>query len=179
MSVNKADLAPGDVICTRNPRGWMARFIRLGAALQDKPNLVNHVIVVHHRDPKGVLWGLEGRPGGVGPIALTKRVLEQPYVISNSEQPKTEEQRFLVAKSVEKLTGAPYDWGGIALDGLDALGVDLWDNRWGPEPPGHVVCSSLADWSYDVVGLPSPGDRFDRTVTPGDWAKFIVEKEWV
>ena len=173
-------LEPGDIVCTRNPTGWAARMIRLGAALQDSPNIVNHVIVVHHRDPKGLLWGLEGRPGGVGPRALTRRLLGAPYVISNAEQPKTEEQRFLVAKAAEKLNGAPYDWTGIAIDGLDAIGVNMWSHggQWGPEPPGHVVCSSLADWAYDTVGLPSPGKRFDRTVTPGDWAKFIMEKAW-
>lgn len=178
MGVREQDLQVGDVVCTRNPTGWAARLIRFGAALLDRPNIVNHVIVVHHRDPKGVLWGIEGRPGGVGDIALTRRVLSQPYVISNSLQPKTEEQRFLVAKAAERLRGAPYDWTGIMLDGLEALGVSLWDGGWGPEPPGQVVCSALADWCYDAVGLASPGRTYDRTVTPGDWCRFIMEQEW-
>lgn len=180
MSVDKLDLNIGDVLCTRNPTGWMARLIRLGAAFLDRPNISNHVIVVHHKDPKGLWWGLEGKPGGVGYIALTRRVLRAPYVISNTEQPKTEEQRFMIAKAAERLIGTPYDWAGIAIDGLEALGVNLWDTfgEWGPEPPGHVVCSAFADWCYDVVGLPSPGREFDRTVTPGDWAKFIIERNW-
>lgn len=176
MAVLLENLAVGDVIATRNPKGIGPYFIRLAQALRDRPNTVNHIIVVHHRDPKGVWWGIEGRPGGVGNVALTPRKVTQPFVLSNRGQEKTEEQRFLVAKAVEELLGAPYDWGGIALDGLHAIGVNLWNVQWGSEPPGQVVCSALADWAYERVGLESPAP--DRTCTPGDWAQLIYERGW-
>jgi len=170
----------GDVLCTRNPTGWAARLIRFGAALLGAPNTVNHVIVVHHRDGGGTLWGIEGRPGGVGYVDV-KKALKSPYTMTNVAQPKDEGQRFIIAKAAEGLLGTPYDWHGIVLDGMKAIRAEgLWRSKWGDEhtPPAHVVCSSFADWLYDQVGLPSPGEKFDRTVTPGDWAQFIIEKGW-
>lgn len=172
----------GDVLCTRST-GWAVFFIRLGAALLDRPNTVNHVIIVHHQDADGTLWGIEGRPSGVGYVRLDK-YLKSPWTLANVEQPKSEGDRYLIAKAAEKLLSAPYDWYGIFQDAL------LWANRsrvrrminanWGDAntPPTHVVCSSFADWVYDFCGLTSPGRRFDRNVTPGDWAKFIIESEW-
>lgn len=61
----------GDVVCTRNPgTGWSARIRRFGAALRDQPNTVDHTVVVHRRDAAGTLWGIEGRPGGVGEVDM-------------------------------------------------------------------------------------------------------------
>lgn len=177
MSVRLEDLGVGDVICTRT-NTFFGRMIRFGAALRDEPNTVNHVLIVHHRDPKGTLWGLEGRPGGVGWVAITPSLVRGTYVIANTAQPKTQEQRFLVAKASERLIHAPYDYEGILLDGLDAIHIDLWGGDWGPKPPVHVVCSSYADWCYDKVGLASPGTRFDRLVKPADWAAFIDARGW-
>lgn len=170
----------GDVICTRNPKGLPAFFIRLGAAFLDRPNTVNHVIVVHHYDKVGTLWGIEGRPGGVGYVDV-RQALKSPYTISNALQPKNSGQRFVIAKAAEGLIGTPYDWRGIVEDGMRAIGAqELWKDKWGDEktPPAQVVCSSFADWVYDYCKLPSPGRRFDRNVTPGDWAKFIIEEQW-
>lgn len=173
-----AALGVGDVLCTRNPKGWPARLIRLGAALLDRPNTVNHVIVVHHRDKAGTWWGVEGRPGGVGWVDLT-HALKGRYTLDNRLQPKTAVQRAAIADAAKGLLGTPYDWAGIALDGMEAIGADaLWASTLDGEAPAHVVCSTLADWAYDYVGLPSPGARFDRTVTPGDWAAFITEEAW-
>lgn len=172
MTINK-----GDVLCTRNPKGWPAYFIRLGAAIRDRPSIVNHVIVAHHVDKAGVWWGVEGRPGGVGWVDL-RRAMKSPYTITNAAQPKTVEQREEIAYVAKGLLGTPYDWQGIVADGMEAISAqELW-NSWTDTPPAHVVCSSLADWVYDRVGLASPGQKFDRTVTPGDWAQFIIEKGW-
>jgi hypothetical protein len=172
-----ADWLPGDLVCTRNATGWPARLIRLGAALQDKPNTVNHVVVVDHVDAAGTLWGVEGRPGGVGEVDMRKYA--GPWSVSNVAQPKTEVQREAVCAAVRGMLGRPYDWVGIALDAAEAIGAqDLWKSKaWGPEPPAHVVCSALADWAYEAVGLASP--RPDRTCTPGDWLAFVTERGWL
>jgi hypothetical protein len=170
----------GDVLCTRTPKGWPAFLIRLGAALKDDPSTVNHVIVVHHKDAAGTLWGIEGRPGGVGWVDV-RHALRQPYTLSNSEQPKDEVQRTAIATAAEALIGTPYDWTGIGLDAMRAIHApELWASKWGKDgvAPAHVVCSSMADWLYDHVGLASPGAQYDRTVTPGDWARWIMEKGW-
>lgn len=173
-----SDIGIGDVICTRNPKGWPAFLIRMGACLQDRPNITNHVIVAHHIDKAGTFWGIEGRADGVGYINL-KSALAAPYTISNYQQPKTEEQRFVIAKAAEGLIGTPYDWRGIAQDAMEAIGAQAWwDTKIDGKVPAQLVCSSLADWLYDYCGLPSPGGKFDRNVTPGDWAKFIIEEEW-
>lgn len=168
----------GDIICTRNPKGWPAYLIRLGAAILDKPNTVNHVIVAHHVDEAGTFWGVEGRPGGVGWVDM-RRALKAPYTLTNAAQPKTLEQRLAIAKVVEGMLGTPYDWAGIVGDAMDAIHAqNLWASQWGEDrlPPSHVVCSSLADWVYEHVGLASPAK--DRNVTPGDWAAFITERGW-
>lgn len=176
-------IEPGDVICTRNPNGWQAAMIRLGAALLDRPNTVNHVIVAHHQDRGGITWGIEARPGGVGWINLDK-VLRQPYVVSNYEQPKTPAQRRLICAAVKGMIGTPYDWTAIALAGMQAVRADrLWraisyTGVLTEDPPAHIICSALADWAYDESGLASPGLFKGRATTPGDWAAFIAEKAW-
>lgn len=170
------NLLPGDILCTRNATGFAARMIRLGAALRDRPNTVNHVVIAHHVDAAGTLWGIEGRPGGVGWVDC-RHYLKGAYTLDNREQPKTDAQRQAVCHAANGLLGTPYDWVGIAADGMDAIHApDLWAQDWPKCPPAHVVCSSLADWVYEHVGLASP--QPDRTCTPGDWAAFIAEKGW-
>jgi hypothetical protein len=171
------NVRPGDVVACRSQRGFVAAMIRLGAALLDRPNTVNHVIVAHHRDAEGTLWGIEGRPGGVGWRDLGP-VLRQPYTVSNAEQPKTEEQRATVCTTMEALLGTEYDWFAIAGDGLEALHVhNLWGQKWAQGVPGHVVCSSGADFAYARAQLAAP--RPDRDCTPGDWAAFIMSRGWL
>lgn len=171
------ELQPGDVLCTRNKRGLPALLIRLAAALRDEPNTVNHVVIAHHVDEAGVFWGIEARPGGVGWVDIA--TLTNAYTLNNSAQPKTDVQRAAVCKAVEGMLGTPYDWAGIALDGMAAIGAQhLWKDFSAGTPPAHVVCSSLADWAYDHVGLKSPGRIAGRTTTPADWAQFIIEKRW-
>jgi hypothetical protein len=168
----------GDVLCTRgNSRA--AFLIRLGAAFRDRPNSVNHVAVVHHLDANGVWWAVEGRPGGVGWVDATS-YLTSPWTISNAEQPKDEGQRKQVADTVVQMLGTPYDWHGIAADAFEALHLKrLWKPRHGTVP-GHVVCSSLADYAYAAANLPNPGKvGFDDDTTPGDWAEFITLRRWL
>jgi hypothetical protein len=171
----------GDVLVTREGPWWASGAIRLGAWLTDRPSVCNHVIVAHHQDAQGVLWGIEGRPGGVGWRDLSEP-LRWPLTNANTQQPKTNEQRLMIATAMEGLFATPYDWNAIKAHVREAL--RLWEPH-GPvewkdhEAPGHVVCSSLADWAYEEVGLPNPGgDLITRMTTPGDWDRFIMDKEW-
>lgn len=169
----------GDVVLTRS-KGWFPFLIRLGAALQDKPNLRNHVVIVHHVDAGGTIWGIEGRPGGVGWVDM-KQYAESPYSESNWEQPKTVEQRQAVATTAEALLQRAYDWTAIAADALNALHLTIWKpSDFGTDQvPGQVVCSALADYVYERVGLANPGKQGDaRFTTPADWDDFIVRKGW-
>lgn len=170
-----AELQAGDVLCTR-ATGLAPFLIRLGAAFRDKPNTVNHVAIVHHRDDKGEWVCVEGRPGGVGWTPAAK-YLASPWTLSNVNQPKTPAQRASVVEATEALIGRPYDWTGIALDAVLALGIDLpsrWVGKW---DAAQVVCSSLAAWTYQKVGLAHPlGDL--RTTSPGDWAAFILSRNY-
>jgi hypothetical protein len=170
------DIQAGDVLCTRTQRSWVARLIRLGAALLDKPSVVNHVAIAHHRDAKGDWVVVEGRPGGVG-WAPAAKYLASPWTLVNVRQPKTPEQRAAVVAACQALIGRPYDWGAIAADAAQAVGIDIphrWSGTW---DAAHVVCSSLAAYVYEHVGLARPGGAL-RTTTPGDWAAFIITHEY-
>jgi len=167
-------IGPGDVIAVRTG-GWAAWLIRLGARIRGLPGSVNHVVVVHHRDDHGRWIGLEGRPGGVGWVDCTN-YLRSPATVDNGAQPKTEAQRYLVAKAAERLIGCAYDWAAIGADALSDLGFILAMPGWGKQPPLHVVCSSFAAWCYREVGLPCPDGG--RLVQPADWAAWDAAKGW-
>ena len=163
---------PGDLLIPRST-GWMGAAIRLGAAIRDKPNLGNHVAVVHHTDKHGVTWCLEGRPGGVG-WRNAADYLTSPWTLNNVVQPKTTAQRKLVCDIMIKMVGTAYDWDAIAMDAMSAFGIPLhsaWDLRNG-QVPGHVVCSSAAQYAYRKAGLAHPSG--DRLTAPADWISFVI-----
>lgn len=171
------DVQPGDVLVVRTPPtifGWLIRF---GAALRGRPNLDDHVVIAHHLDDAGVLWGIEGRPGGVGWVDVA--VYSGPYVFSNADQTKTQAQRAEVCELAKAALGTPYDWVAILDDAADTLGLgELWPCRdYGSQPPGHVVCSSLAAWIYGRVGLDHPAGAA-RWSTPSDWTDWILRRGW-
>jgi hypothetical protein len=174
-------LRPGDLLATRSRGGGLGgRLIRLGAALRDQPNLSNHIAVVHHTDKEGTTWVLEGRPGGVG-WRDARDYLASPYTVCNAAQPKTDAQRKIVTGGAHALIGTPYDWAAITADAGGAVGKQLdeaWELRWGPNGavPGHVVCSSLADWLYTKAKLANPAK--EREVSPADWVQLWVERGW-
>lgn len=182
------EVKPGDVLLVRN-RGTavgtrLARWgIKLGAWLERKPTTWTHVIVAHHVDEAGVFWGVQGQPGTVGWVDL-KPYLADPVTLTNRGQLKTAAQRDDVYAAMLPLVGqARYDWGVIAADAAIALGAarhvePLWNmlDTWGPGVPGHVVCSSLADYAYERAGLESPAA--DRFCLPADWARLIQERNW-
>lgn len=170
-------VAPGDVLAVRSA-GWPARLIRFGAALRDAPNMVNHIAVVHHRDAKGTLWCVEGRPGGVGQRDATA-YLTSRWTVTNAAQPKTEAQRAGVCGTMTAMLGTAYDWEGIVADAGHAFGLDtawLPDFRTG-QVPGAVVCSSLAAYAYAKNGLGHPPGP-DRKVEPAGWDGFIRTRAW-
>ncbi|MGZ4621495.1 MAG: hypothetical protein ACXVGF_04595 [Blastococcus sp.] len=168
----------GDVLAVRTGGigGWA---IRLGAALRGLPHSVNHVVIAHHVDDQGRWIGLEGRPGGVGWVEMTD-YLASPATVDNREQPKTEAQRYLVAKAAEKLIGCAYDWTAIGAEALFDLGAPLSHIDWsGPNPPLHVICSSYAEWSYRQVKLARPEPPQGEVLTqPADWAAWDAAKGW-
>jgi hypothetical protein len=172
-------MLPGDLLLTRSEH-WTSWLIRLGAALMGKPNMRNHVIVVSHRDEAGTLWGIEGRPGGVGWRALDDELTAR-WTLSNADQPKTDAQRELVVKGAVSLLGTKYDWTAIVLDTAMALRIDhLWKlERWGNVEgvPAQIVCSAMADYVYEKAGLAHPNTGY-RTTTPADWDEFITLRKW-
>jgi hypothetical protein len=176
------DPQPGDVILTRGS-AWTSKLIRWGAALLDQPNVYNHVIVVHHRDALGVLWGIEARAEGVGWVDLT-RTLKSRWVLTNADQPKTPEDREFICRTVEGAIATPYDWAAIVHEAFEALRIDkLWRAKEFPEDgrlPYGTICSALADWAYEQRGLPNPGGvKRTRLTKPADWHTFLITKGWV
>lgn len=178
------NVAIGDVLVTREGPWFASGMIRFGARLRNRPTFCNHAIIVHHRDEAGVLWGIEGRPGGVGWRDLSGP-LAWPQTNANNRQPKTDEQRAVIASIMVKMLETPYDWRGIAEDTRQALrttwGFSLAREWKDHETPGQVVCSSLADYAYEEAGLQNPGGgKITRATTPGDWDQFMIDgsKQW-
>jgi hypothetical protein len=167
---------PGDLLATRSS-GWAAVAIRLGAALRDRPNLSNHIAIVHHTDAAGTTWCVEGRPGGVGWRDATA-YLTSKWTVCNAPQAKSEKQRRQVCEGAEAMLGTEYDWQAIAADAGDAFGLPgVWQMRWRDRGvPGQVVCSSLAAYIYTRAGLESPPG--DRRVAPADWVNLWIERGW-
>ena len=168
---------PGTILVTRS-KGFGGWWIRFGAAIRNRPNLGNHVAVVHHRDQQGTLWCIEGRPGGVG-WRDAKGYLASRWTHSNAAQPLTAAQRLEICKAMEALLGTEYDWQSIAADAATDLGMHLpgWDQKWKDgEVAGHVVCSSAAAYGYAKAHAPHPPG--DRGVQPADWTAWIITRGW-
>jgi hypothetical protein len=175
---------PGDVLAVRTS-DWQGRLIRAGAGLrelftgQPSPNLDNHIAVVHHTDPQGNVWCIEGRPGGVGWRVATD-YLKSPWTVHNAKQPKTDAQRNVVTDIMHVMLGTPYDWEAIAADAAGAFGMSgLWQPAWHGTVPGHVVCSSLAAYAYSKAALARPGSSTQtREITPANWTAFIMANDF-
>ena len=103
--------------------------------------------------------------------------LSQPLTNANTAQYKTEDQRYLVARAAESLIDTSYDWVAIAEAAREAtrlrgLAAAEWPDN---AVPGSVICSSLADWAYEKVGLDNPGgSKMTRFTTPGHWDAFMM-----
>jgi hypothetical protein len=182
--------APGDVLAVWTGQDLVADMIRVAEALDGKPAVANHVVVVTHQDQVGRWMGIQGQPGGVG-LADCTPYLSDPRTMSNHDQPKPDDQGQLAnfLASAAKSLGIAYDWVGIAEDGLDALHVSdlcdlinpLW--RWPSHRnllPGHVVCSSLAAMLYDLpsVGWAHPDLGTERKCEPADWWQWSDTRGW-
>ena len=182
--------AAGDVLAVWTGSGVVQDFIRVGEALLGKPAVANHVIVVTHLDAKGRWIGIQGQPGGVGPVDCTP-FLSDVRTMSNHDQPKPDDHGQLMTflASAAKSLGIGYDWVGIAQDALDACHLTdlsglidpLW--RWPSDHdllPGHVVCSSLAAMLYDLpeVGWAHPDLGEERQCEPADWWWWSQDQAW-
>lgn len=173
-----ARLQPADIVVVRTPGGFPTPqwWIRLGAALQDKPNLDNHVAVMHHYDSQGVPWGLQGQPGGVGWVDM-RAYIASPYTVNNCGQPaRTDAERAEAAKLAESMLGTKYDWQAIGGDGLMDLHVHLWNDLSFPHglKPGEVVCSSYGAYVYEMMTWAHPSTGTERVCQPADWEQFCT-----
>lgn len=171
-------LQPGDIVVVRTPGGFPTPqwWIRLGAALQDKPNLDNHVAMMHHYDSQGVPWGLEGKPGGVGWVDM-RGYIASPFTVNNCAQPgRSAMQRSQAATLEVSMIGTRYDWQAIGGDGLMDLHVRLWNNQedFHGLKPGAVVCSSFGAWVYERMSWPHPDTGTERVCQPADWELFCT-----
>jgi len=182
--------APGDVLAVWTGNGMFQDLIRVAEALDGKPAVANHVVVITHQDQVGRWIGIQGQPGGVGPVDCTP-YLTDVRTMSNHGQPRPDDHGQLATflASAAKSLGIGYDWVGIAEDGLDACHVEdlsklidpLW--RWPSDRnllPGHVVCSSLAAMLYDLpsVQWAHPDLGNERECEPADWWRWSETRAW-
>ena len=113
----------GTVLATRSG-GFSSFMIRMGAALRNKPNLSNHIAVMHHVDQAGVPWAIEGKPGGVGWVDA-RNYLKSKWTITNESQNLPTAARPRIAADMEAMLGRAYDWPAIFTAG-NASGVEWY-----------------------------------------------------
>jgi hypothetical protein len=85
MNLDIADLLPGDVVIVEMGPWYLRAMIWIQAVFtgRAKYRRDGHIIVVSHRDDDGRLWGIEGRPGGIGWTDLSLR--DGQYGLANNE----------------------------------------------------------------------------------------------
>jgi hypothetical protein len=177
-------LQPGHILAVRTPSGIFGAdwWIRLQAAIQNKPSLSNHIAVFHHWDAHGVPQCIEARPGGTG-WRDAREYLQSPYTVTNAGQVLTARQSSAIASAAEALLKTDYDWQAIIDDGFRTFGIGI--PGWNPTftsntgilvQPTHVDCSALAAYAYYKAHAQAPKPL--RTVTPDDWVDFIIRREW-
>lgn len=173
-------LKPGDVVVVEMGIWIIRALIWIQALLTGnfKYRQNGHVIVVTHRDDEGRLWGIEGRPGGIGWAELDKRAGN--YGLSNVDQPKDAAQRSKIVETMKTLLGTRYDYDAYLVIALQTIGINpSWTDFQGNDVPVHFICSAIADYVYEDVGLANPGGlTITRFTTPAEWAKFVLEKGW-
>jgi len=173
-------LKPGDVIVTEMGV-WIIRMLIIFQAFltrKMKYRQGGHIIVFTHVDAEGRYWGIEGRPGGVGWAQLDKR--NGKWGLANVDQPKDAAQRSKIVETMKELLGTKYDYSAYIDIALQTIGITKnWTDFRGNEVPTHVICSAVADYVYEDVGLANPGGfAITRFTTPAEWALFIDKKQW-
>lgn len=173
-------LKPGDVVIVEMGI-WIIRWLIIIQAFltgQAKYRKSGHVIVVTHTDTENRLWGIEGRPGGVGWAELTKR--NGKWGLANTDQLKTAEQRSKIVETMKSLLGTKYDYDAYLQIALQTIGINTsWTDYKGDQVPTHIICSAVADYVYEDVGLANPGGMaITRLTTPVEWAAFIAKGEY-
>jgi hypothetical protein len=134
----------------------------------------NHIAVYHHVDDAGTQWAIEATPGGVA----WRKVADLGRVITNADQPKTDQQRAVVVAGIYSMLKMPYDWTAIEREAFRAVAEAgaSWDGEWdGVRPPTHVICSSMASYWYWQAKLPGPHSWLS---TPKEWAVFVDSRVW-
>ena len=186
--MNTLAAAPGDVLAVWTGDDVIQDAIRLGEQLSGKPAIANHVIIVTHQDQLNRWMGIQGQPGGVGPVDVTP-FLSDSRTRSNHDQPRPDDHDQLGSflASAAKSLGIAYDWVGIAEDALDALHIEdlsaVIAPLWRSDPtllPGHVVCSSLAAMLYDLptIAWAHPDLGTERICEPADWWRWSDTSSW-
>jgi hypothetical protein len=171
------DLLPGDVLVV-SARSfvmlaltWWVRLFKRGVR---KYARWNHIAVYHHTDAAGVPWSIEAAPGGVA----WRKVADLGRVMTNADQPKTGDQRNIVATGVASMLKMDYDWTAIEADAFREIASSgvTWDMEWdGDRPPVHVICSSLASYWQWQAKLAGP---HSWKTTPMEWAMFVDTRAW-
>lgn len=171
MTAPTVTVDTGDVLAVRT-RGVFPRLIDLGAFLKHEPHTADHIAIAHDFPPPGNLRVIEAEPGGVR-LGPGSGYVGSRWTVTNAAQPKTAAQRQQVVAVAQSFLATPYDWAAISADAGNVFDLrDPWVRDWPVDgPPHRVVCSSLAAYVYEKVGLACPvGGRF---VTPAQWVAFI------
>jgi hypothetical protein len=173
-------LKPGDVVIVEMGI-WIIRWLIIIQAFltgKAKYKQSGHVIVMTHVDSEGRVWGIEGRPGGIGWADMTKR--NGKWGLANVDQPKDLVQRSKIVETMKTLLGTKYDYDAYLQIALNTVGINTnWTDFNGDDVPSHFICSAVADYVYEDVGLVNPGGmKITRLTTPAEWGEFIEKREW-
>jgi hypothetical protein len=170
-------LQPGDILVVSARSAvmlaltWWVRLFQRGARRFAR---WNHIAIYHHTDDVGVQWAIEAAPGGVA----WRKVADLGRCMTNADQPKTEDQRAMIAAGVASMLKLPYDWTAIEADAFREIASSgvTWSMEWdGDRPPVHVICSSLASYWQWQAKLAGP---HSWKTTPMEWAAFVDTRGW-
>lgn len=178
--LDTSTLKPGDVVVVKMGIWIIRALIWIQATLTGKFKYRDggHIIVVSHRDDEGRLWGIEGRPGGVGWVLVDKYA--GSWGVANVDQPKSDEDRYVIVETMKQLLGTKYDYLAYLDIAFQTLGITKnWTDFKGDDVPPHVICSAIADYVYEIRKLPNPGGySVTRFTVPAQWYEFIDKKQW-
>jgi hypothetical protein len=179
-NLNTDLLKPGDVVIVEMGI-WIIRvliWIQAFLTGKSKYSKSGHVIVVTHRDLVGRLWGIEGRPGGIGWAQLDKR--NGKWGLANVDQIKSAAQRSKIVETMKSLLGTKYDYDAYLQIALQTIGLNTsWTDFRGNDVPAHFICSAVADYVYEDVELANPGGKkVTRLTTPAEWGEFIENGDY-
>lgn len=169
-----SNLTPG-MIGFAKIRGFVGFLIRLGQWFLKDDSRWTHVFIYLGEGPYGKYTIFAAQPGG----ARYDDLREISEVAWLSMLRPTPEQFDVIKRECDRLKGVSYSFLDYLSLGLLRFGIKWEWVRNRVRDSGHMICSQLADFVYNMAGIHLFQDREHMDVSPGDLANLAVERIWL